>query len=247
MADSKGENPDFEEPDQPGNEWDAAEPVDEVGFGEPVDEVGFGEPVDEVGFGEPIEEMDFTEPADSSFPSDAIAEDTLSVDGEVSEAVTSLSGLGLTSDQEPIIAGEGVPEVEEVVEEFEEEAKPQRGKTLLKWLARLEIPGVLLIAVAIWFVTHMITENVIWHAAFLILLGLIPYSLWKTRKYWTTPEITASYTVMLAIGAAALLSAVYWLGLELFRYDWDIKAKRAKDSVGAVSVAQFTPPDMMES
>ena len=223
MADSKGQNPEFEEPDQPGDEANPAEPVDEVGFGEP------------------LEELDFTEPADFDFPSDAVAEDVVPGEGEVSESI-GLSGLGLTSDQEPIVAGEGVPEAEEVVEEVEE-TEPRPRRNLLKWLARLELPGVVAIAAVIWFVANMMTANGIWSATFLILLGLIPYALWKTRKYWTTPEITAVYTVMLAIGTAALLSAVYWLGLELFRYDWDIKAKKAKESVGSVSVAQFIPPN----
>ena len=247
MTDSMGQNPDFEDPDQPeqpeqpAEEWNLEEPAEQPAEQWDLEEPA-GQPAEEFAFGEPIEEMDFTEPSDVSFPSDVVTEDGMTVDGEVTEAVASLSGLGLTTDEEPIIAGEGVPEVEEVVDEFEQTPSPSKGKMLLTWLGRLEIPGVIGICVAIWFIAQMMTVNGIWTASFLILLALIPYSLWKTRKHWTTPQVTATYTVMLAIGTAALLSAIFWLGLELCRYDWDIKAKTAKQSVGSISMAQFAPP-----
>jgi hypothetical protein len=38
--------------------------------------------------------------------------------------------------------------------------------------------------------------------------------------------------VLLAISTAALLTAVFWLGLELAQYHWDIKAK-TRPLVGA--------------
>ena len=122
--------------------------------------------------------------------------------------------LGLSDDEgtgEPAAEAE-VLDADEVVPEAEAEARPPRGKTLVKWLARMEWVVVPAAAVGIWMGATLITSNAIWSAAYLVLLLLIPYSLWKLRKFWTTPEITAVYTVMLAIGTAALLNGGVLVG-----------------------------------
>ena len=217
MADSKDPLPEFEEPELPANGTEAAGP---------------------------LEELDFTEPIDFSFPSDAMteaqpageAEPLAEAEATAAEA-EAIGDLGLTDDEatgEPAEAE--VFDADEVVAEVEAEAEPSRGKKLAKWLARVEWIAVPAVVVTIWMAAGLITSHAILSAAYMVLLLLIPYSLWKLHRFWTSPQITAVYTLMLAVGTAALLTAVYWLGLELARYDWDIKARKAKELAGAVQL-----------
>jgi hypothetical protein len=123
------------------------------------------------------------------------------------------------------------------------EDQPRKGS--LAWLAYVEWVGVALVVTAVYLLFSLwslTSDNVMWHAIYWVLMGLVPYVLWKTRRLWKTPEITAPYTIMLAIGVMALTTAVYFLGLELAEYKWDLKAKTAKTLTAAPVVAQPVNP-----
>jgi hypothetical protein len=186
---------------------------------EPPDGPPEGQPLEPLNFGEPSEGLDFADTADFSFPDEsAVAEPA-----------------GDETPAESLVVGEGLPDVgEEVVKPSLAEAEEAPTRRRSKWLAQADWIGVALLAIVIWLVVQAVTVNVIWTTAYLILLVLIPFSLWKTRARWTTPQITAVYTVLLAISTAALLTAIYWLGLELSQYQWDINAK-TRPVVGTVS------------
>jgi hypothetical protein len=62
-------------------------------------------------------------------------------------------------------------------------------------------------------------------AIYLIGLGLIPYGLWLGRRTNTV------YTIFLGCVAAALLTAIYCLWIEMGRYRFDVRARAAKQRV----------------
>ena len=59
-----------------------------------------------------------------------------------------------------------------------------------------------------------------------VMLGLIPYALWRSMARWVTPAASAVYTVMLALSTAALITGTWMEGLELSRYDWQFSKLR---------------------
>jgi hypothetical protein len=207
-----------------------------------------GGPLEELNLAGPLEDLDFSESSGFSFPAEAAAggeapAEALPADAETAEfrpevalpggepAAATMPGMV------PELAQEGLPEAGEApAEPPAPEAEPAEtapAPKWHKWLAHVDWVGVALLAIAIWLVVRVITVNVAWITAYLVLLVLIPFSLWKTRNRWMTPQITAVYTVLLAISTAALLTAVFWLGLELAQYHWDVKAK-TRPVVGAV-------------
>jgi hypothetical protein len=62
-------------------------------------------------------------------------------------------------------------------------------------------------------------------AIYLIALAAIPYGLWKGR------QMLDVYVLLLACALAAVLTAVYFMCLEIGRYRYDIKAREAKQRV----------------
>jgi hypothetical protein len=215
----------------------------------PDDQPAAGGPLEELNLGGPLEDLDFSEPSGFSFPAEAAAGSeppAEALPAEDADTMACVPGAALPGGEPaaatmpgmvPESAPEESPEATEAPAEppasdaEAEEAEPASKRR--KWLAHVDWVGVALLAIAIYFVVEQaVKTNVAWTAGYLILLVLIPFSLWKTRHRWTTPQITAVYTVLLAISTVALLTAVYWLGLELAQYNWDIKAK-TRPVVGA--------------
>lgn len=224
------------------------EQPDSKGKSEPT----VGGPLEELNLAGPLEDLDFSEASGFSFPAEAAAAgeapaEVLPADTETADFVPEVA----PPDGEPVaatmpgmvpeLAQEGLPEAGEAPAEppaAETEAEPAEtapAPKWRKWLAHVDWVGVALLAIAIWLVVRAVTVNVAWITGYLILLVLIPFTLWKTRKRWMTPQITAVYTVLLAISTAALLTAVFWLGLELAQYHWDVKAK-TRPVVGAIEM-----------
>jgi hypothetical protein len=165
-----------------------------------------------------------------------------------------MAGEGLADVGEEAVEGaaeEGVePAAEERAPEAEAEAELEAEPAkapLPPWVEKAEwgaVGGIgglafLLAVIAVCWFSNPGTITVIWHLAYWILLALIPYSLWRGKKFWVAAELSPLYAVMLAIGAAALLTAVYCLGLELSRYNWDIKARKARHLTAASSTVRL--------
>ena len=64
-----------------------------------------------------------------------------------------------------------------------------------------------------------------------LMLGLIPYALWRSSPRWVMPAASALYTVMLALSTAALITGVWFNGQELSSYDWQFSKARVKSSM----------------
>lgn len=272
MADPKDHKPEHHDPNQPPEvpafefpeELGLSGPAADAGPAEPLAELGFDASQSDVNFPS-TEELDFTEPADFSFPSEVAAEGEVPPELEgVSEEVASADGglrgseeevmaepaLGEDEVPEPELAGEGIEPVgEESIEEGElAEAVPKSripawlGPAQWVLIGTLALAAVIVDIVAVGWVKNPHTFEIIWNVSFPVLLLLIPYALWRAKNAWVTPEITASYTVLLSLGAAALLCGVYFMGLELLRYNWDVKAKTAKAPIVAAPVAAAQNP-----
>jgi hypothetical protein len=63
-------------------------------------------------------------------------------------------------------------------------------------------------------------------AVYVIVVGLVCYAIWKSRATNTV------YIVILGCTLVAILTAVYCLWTELDRYDFDVKARKAKQPFG---------------
>jgi hypothetical protein len=242
VADPNKSNPPPHDPEPPEGEAGTAGPLDELPFGGPLEELDFAEPTELSFLGEPSAEGAVPpeaemggEPAAGEPAAEALpAEGAETMDFGAAFAAPGTEETAAETE----LAGEGLPDLGEPAaeapvaegEEAEEEVPAKRPA----WLAYVDWAGLVLLAVVIWLVVRVVVADVfvLWTTAYLILLVLIPFSLWKSRHRWTTPQITAAYTVFLAISVAALLTAVYWLGLELFLYEWDVKAK-TRPVVGA--------------
>jgi hypothetical protein len=133
--------------------------------------------------------------------------------------------------EEPIVAEE------EPSETPEEEIKPKKKAASLAFHAQWIVAVLACVAVALGF-TFANVPHVIWHASGLITMIVLVSATWISRKVWATFQITALYTVLLAGALAALLIGVYCLGLELYVYGWDLKAKQAGK---AAASATFIP------
>jgi hypothetical protein len=241
VADPKNANPPPQDPEPPEGEAGTAGPLDELNFGGPLEELDFTEPTDLGAAGEPS--AGGAVPGEAEAGGEPAGGEPAAGEASAAEGIDTLdftSAAGPGADEaaaEAQAAPEGLPDLGEPAAEpsageGEEAEKELPTKRRPKWLAYIDWLGLVLLAVVIWLVVQAVAVNVVWTTAYLILLVLIPFSLWKSRRSWTTPQITAVYTVLLAISVAALLTAVYCLGLELFLYQWDIRAK-TKPVVGA--------------
>lgn len=229
---------------------DNVESGDGIDFSQSLEELNLGEPAPGADAATPIEELDFSEPSGFAFPdqSEGVAPQQSEVAGEVPAAesmfVAEDGGAVEAGVVEPVLADAGVVEAElddGVETPAAEEESPV--KKTPAWMAYVDWAVMVLVVAAIVLLCNLLTAAWWWHASYLVLLVEIPFSLWKTRKVWTTPQLSAVYTVMLAIGTMALLTGVYWLGLELATYDWDCKAKTARRTASATlpNAAQFGP------
>jgi hypothetical protein len=125
--------------------------------------------------------------------------------------------------------------------------KGEKGEKATKggfaWLAYVQWIAAVLVAVALYLSASLLSSAAtgFWNGIYLVLMAVLAFALWKTRRVWTTPEVSAPFTLMIVVSLAALLTAVYCLGLELARYDWDQKAKKAKQPAVVTSAAQLGP------
>ena len=113
-----------------------------------------------------------------------------------------------------------------------------------EWIA-VGVAGVAAVA-AVAFGKFLITDpkqlTLIVNIACPVMLGLIPYALWRSSGRWTTPAASALYTVMLAIGAAALVAGTWSVGGELSRYDWKVSKTDVSKAKPAFAITPI-PPD----
>ena len=243
MADPKGSEPEFNEPSEPGEPSQGDD-----SHVEPAEEMDFSDSPDFAFPSEPASEGEV--PADYSPPDYGPADENPADENPADEGPPSgmfgagdatgefFPGAEAAGSAEPVQEGEdAVVEADEAVEGVEVDAEPEEKPKwhMPAWLDKVQWTVVALVAVglfildivaAVWFSAPAMI-NTVWFVSYLVLLVLIPYSLWRSRKLWTTPEASSIYTVLLAIGAAALWTGVYWLVRELAQYEWEIKAKKA--------------------
>ena len=121
-------------------------------------------------------------------------------------------------------------------EESEEEPKPES-----KWPLYAELAGIAAGCLAVIGGTYYAVASseglFFWAMLCIYLLALLflPYVLLKTRNTCTP------YRVMLALSLAAILTAVFYLLLELKTYKYDIKAEGAKQRAALIPRVQFGP------
>jgi len=212
----------------------------------PLAEPGINASTDEFQFTGPVEELDFTEPVDFTFPSEAAEVEAVS-DSSADMGAVDHAGLehllgaeeaaphkAAVSDAtaEPQPAAEAPDQdLAEKDAEKEPNAKPKR--ELPAWVHALEWTAVALLAIGssislfvsiIWLDAN--TATLVLHIAFPVMLALIPYSLWLSSRRWMTPSISALYTVLLALGAAALIGGAWVEGMELASYHWQFNKTR---------------------
>jgi hypothetical protein len=232
----------------------------EIDAAHPVVQSNVNASTDDFQFTGPLEELDFTEPADFTFPSEAIESGAVS-DSSANMGTVEHAGLeDLLSTEEaaPQTSGEGeavavseTEEAPELVENAAEEApkaKPKR--ELPAWVHALEWTTVALLSVGslialfvsiIWLDSK--TATLILNIAFPVMLASIPFALWRSSRRWLTPSVSALYTVLLAIGAAALIGGAWFEGMELASYNWQFnKARLAAAKPRQQFVAPVDPP-----
>jgi len=219
---------------------------------------------DEFEFLGPVEELDFTEPADFTFPSEQPAEAAAEHTGESSaaepaevEGLFGAEGSGSAESPrpeeaavEPEQAGEAIPDLEAAEEPAKSEDKQAKPKAELppwvrtaEWvtIGVLSVGGILAIVVsAFWLDKSPGLVTLILNIACPVMLGLIPYALWRSMPRWVTPSASAVYTVMLALAAAALIVGTWFEGLELSRYEWQFSKARVNANKPRPGV--FMPP-----
>jgi hypothetical protein len=220
VADSKEQQPDFE---------DLSTPLDELGLGGPVEFTPFSE--DQFGNGSP----EGGEPAASGLPFDLETTETPAAEpgaeaAEESEGELAAVAVGA---EEPIGEEQALAVAEEPEEDLAEEQPEKRRFT---WLVYAQWVGAALVITAVFFLFNLweaTAENWVWHSTYWVLMALVPFVLWKTRESAATPKVAGPYNVILAIGLMAIFTAIFFLGLELARYKWDIKAKNRTGQVAA--------------
>ena len=231
VADPKDRIPESDEPQHPGEAPVESESYEEMSFTQEVDA------------------LDFTEPTDFAYPAEAVGEAEAVADTEFGESLETDSifpeaeAVAVDVGEGSVVAGEGIADLGEAAIDEDEAIAAEGVKKPAAWLGLADWVVAVLAIGLLWGLLTLATNFPIWNAVYVVVLGLIPFVLWKTRKRWTTPEITAVYTIMLAIAVAALWTAVYWLGLELARYQWDIKAKKARDMAAQSARPSTTAAD----
>lgn len=107
---------------------------------------------------------------------------------------------------------------EKSASEEKAEAKPIPWPLYAEWGALVGIP-VILLGLASLHLLYFAT------VVYVVSVALIPYGIWKSRQ---TSNV---YTVILGCALAAVLTALYCLWLEIGRYQFDIRAREAKQRV----------------
>jgi len=130
---------------------------------------------------------------------------------------------------------------EDQIGEPEQEKTEEEPKHKSKWPLYAELAGIAAGCLAVIGGTYYAVASseglFFWAMLCIYLLALlfIPYVLIKTRKTCTP------YRVMLALSLAAILTAVFYLLLEIKTYKYDIKAEGAKQRAAVIPTVQFGP------
>jgi hypothetical protein len=223
-----------------------------AGEHDPLDALGINASSEEFHFAGPAEELDFTEPADFTFPTEH-AEAEASSDSSAEFAphehggIDHLFGGDEAAPHEAAVGEEAAEELEPVAVaaegekvEAEEEKQPKPKRELPAWVRTLEWVTVSLLAVIgliapivaiVWIAdakdkNSADTVSLIVNICFPMLLLLVPYALWRSSRRWTTPAASALYTVMLAIGVAALIGGSWVEATELSKMKWQFNKTR---------------------
>ena len=130
----------------------------------------------------------------------------------------------------------------------EEELAPKPKRELPAWVRTLEWTTVTVLAVAAviglivsaFFLNNADTVTLIVNICCPVMLFLVPYALWRSSRRWTTPAVSAIYTVLLAMSAAALIGGTWIEANELASYKW--LYSKARVAAGKPRQTFIAPP-----
>lgn len=258
VTDPKHDNPESDHPheDDLGLEFHE-EALPSGGEEHPLDAPSLNASADEFHFSGPIENLDFSEPSGFEFPTEQpleaeVAAEGASEDFSAPEAFSlDVPAAALGPAEEELVA-EAAAELEPVGETEDEaveaEAKPKFELPAWVHTAQWVAVGVAAVAslLAVAFAKFLITDpkqvTLILNIACPLMLGLIPFALWRSSSRWSTPAASALYTVMLAIGAAALIAGTWCVSGELASYDWKVSKTEVTKSKPVMVITPM--PDM---
>jgi hypothetical protein len=221
-----------------------------------TDPLNINASTEEFHFSGPVEELDFTEPADFTFPTEAAAEAGPLADSSAEVPGAEHAGfdhLFGTDEAVPHEMPAGEEAVAETVSAAEPEAegaeepaiKPKRELPAwvhkVEWttVAALSVAAVIGLIVAAFALDSADMATLIVNICCPLMLALVAYALWRSSRRWTTPAVSALYTVLLALSAAALIGGTWVEGMELAGYQWQC----GKSRVAASKPRQnFVPP-----
>ncbi len=256
MTEPKGEKPDSDHPHEDDLSLDLSHDQEGLPAGgeeHPPHDPSLSASTDEFHFSGPVEELDFSEPTDFAFPTgqaaeaESVSEQSGSFVAEPAGAEQSFGaegGFGAeeTPAESPLpeeagvqseLAGEGIADLALGEESAEEKPKPKFELPAWVRIAEWVMVGVFavgallaLIITSIWVEKNPKQVTLTLNIACPLLLGLIAYALWRSMPRWVTPAASALYTVMLALSAAALVAATWFMGTEVSRYDWQFSKTR---------------------
>jgi hypothetical protein len=203
VANSEGESPDFGELEPLGDEL---------------------EPLGEEGGESSASEFDAEEFVPPDFES-LLTPETVSPDAPDPSALDAVPTAEIAA-EDAVVTVEGAAG-EEADEELAVEAAPEKPATLseqikanLDWAIAGGIAVFLLLLALVGLFSY-------WTAIYVVAVGLAVYAMWKMR------ETNDLYTVILGCALIAILTAVYCMWLELGRYQFDVKAREAKQHASA--------------
>jgi hypothetical protein len=234
----------------------------------PLDELGIQASSEDFHFTGPAEELDFTEPVDFTFPTEHV-EAEAGADSSAEIATHEHAGLENLFGGEEAVLHEAAVGEEAVAEQAleaeaaegevgelaaQEEPKPKPKRELPAWVRTLEwitvglLAAIGLIAPFVAIIWIAVPKDVksadmaalIVNICFPMLLLLVPYALWRSSRRWTTPAISALYTVLLAISLAALIGGAWFECMELSRMNWQFNKSRV--AADKPSPKFFAPP-----
>lgn len=222
----------------------------------PLDGLNVNASSDDFQFTGPAEELDFTEPADFAFPAEqpGAGEALSDSSAGIPAGLEHLLGAEEAAPHEAAAADQAVAQAEaapaetEAAEAEAEEESPLKPKRELPaWVHALEwtVVAVLAVGAVIGLLVAAFLENgdtatLVVDICCPLMLALIPYALWRSSRHWTTPAVTALYTVLLALSAAALIGGTWVEGRELASYKW--MYSKARVSTGKPPQNFHAPP-----
>ena len=236
VTNPKGEKPESDHPHEdeiPLELHQDPQGLPAAGEENPLDALGLSASIEEFHFSGPAEELDFTEPTDFTFPSKQPAEAEQFFG--FMEGTTAESPPPEEAVVEAELADEEIADLEIAEEAPAEEEKPKPKFELPRWariaewvtVGLLAASALLTIAGSIAWVKDPGRITLILNIACPVMLGLIPYTLWRSRTLWLT--YSATYTIIPALGVAALIVGTWFEGQELSRYQWQFTKARVSD------------------